>query len=54
VESIGLRITTVRTGDGALRAAPNGQITELANHSAGGVRWTGRWSRVSWGSAAAR
>ena len=38
VESIGLRITTVRTEDGALRVVPNGQITEFANYSAGGVR----------------
>jgi len=38
VESIGLRITTVRTDDGALRVVPNGQITEFANYSAGGVR----------------
>jgi moderate conductance mechanosensitive channel len=38
VESIGLRITTIRTDDGALRVVPNGQITEYANHSAGGVR----------------
>jgi small conductance mechanosensitive channel len=38
VESIGLRITTVRTDDGALRVVPNGQITEYANYSAGGVR----------------
>jgi small conductance mechanosensitive channel len=38
VESIGLRVTTVRTDDGALRVVPNGQITEFANFSAGGVR----------------
>lgn len=38
VESIGLRVTTVRTDDGALRVVPNGQITEFANYSAGGVR----------------
>jgi moderate conductance mechanosensitive channel len=38
VESIGLRITTVRTDDGALRVVPNGQISEFANYSAGGVR----------------
>jgi moderate conductance mechanosensitive channel len=38
VESIGLRITTVRTDDGALRVVPNGQIIEFANYSAGGVR----------------
>jgi small conductance mechanosensitive channel len=38
VESIGLRVTTVRTDDGALRVVPNGQITEFANYSAGGAR----------------
>jgi small conductance mechanosensitive channel len=38
VESIGLRVTTVRTEDGALRVVPNGQIVEFANYSAGGVR----------------
>jgi small conductance mechanosensitive channel len=38
VETIGLRITTVRTDDGALRVVPNGQITEFANYSTGGVR----------------
>jgi small conductance mechanosensitive channel len=38
VESIGLRVTTVRTDDGALRIVPNGQITEFANYSAGGAR----------------
>lgn len=40
VESIGLRITTIRTDDGALRVVPNGQITEFANYSAGGARAT--------------
>jgi small-conductance mechanosensitive channel len=38
VESIGLRVTTVRADDGALRVLPNGQITEYANYSAGGAR----------------
>jgi moderate conductance mechanosensitive channel len=38
VESIGLRVTTVRADDGTLRVVPNGQITEYANYSAGGVR----------------
>jgi small conductance mechanosensitive channel len=38
VESIGLRVTTVRMEDEALRIVPNGQITEFANLSAGGVR----------------
>jgi small-conductance mechanosensitive channel len=38
VESIGLRVTTVRADDGALRVVPNGQITEYANYSAGGAR----------------
>jgi small conductance mechanosensitive channel len=38
VESIGLRITTVRTDDGTLRVLPNGQITEFTNYSMGSVR----------------
>lgn len=38
VESIGLRVTTVRMEDEALRIVPNGQITDFANLSAGGVR----------------
>jgi small conductance mechanosensitive channel len=38
VESIGLRVTTVRMEDHALRIVPNGQIGEFANLSAGGVR----------------
>ena len=38
VESIGLRVTTVRTDDGALRVVPNGQITDFANYSAGDGR----------------
>jgi moderate conductance mechanosensitive channel len=37
VESIGLRVTTLRMEDEALRVVPNGQITEFANLSAGGV-----------------
>lgn len=40
VESIGLRITTVRMDDGALRVIPNGQVTEFSSFSAGGVRAT--------------
>ena len=38
VESIGLRIITLRTDDGALRVIPNGQLTEFSNFSAGGAR----------------
>ena len=38
VESMGLRVTTVRTEDGALRVVPNGQITEFANYGVGGMR----------------
>ena len=38
VESIGLRVTTVRMEDEALRIVPNGQITEFANLSTNGVR----------------
>ena len=40
VESIGLRITTIRMDDGALRVIPNGQLTEFSTYSAGGVRAT--------------
>ena len=40
VESIGLRITTLRMDDGALRVIPNGQLTEFTSYSAGGVRAT--------------
>jgi small conductance mechanosensitive channel len=36
VESIGLRITTLRTGEGALRVIPNGQLTEFTSYTAGG------------------
>src|SRR3954469_23488208 len=35
VESIGLRITTLRMDDGALRVIPNGQLTEFSSFSAG-------------------
>jgi small conductance mechanosensitive channel len=35
VESIGLRITTVRMDDGALRVIPNGQLTDFSSFSAG-------------------
>ncbi|HET7342272.1 MAG TPA: mechanosensitive ion channel family protein [Methylomirabilota bacterium] len=38
VESIGLRVLTVRMDDGALRIIPNGQLTEFATYGAGGVR----------------
>jgi small conductance mechanosensitive channel len=38
VESIGLRVTTLRMEDEALRVVPNGQIAEFINLSAGGVR----------------
>ena len=40
VESIGLRITTLRMDDGALRVIPNGQLTEFTSYSVGGVRAT--------------
>jgi len=38
VESMGLRVTTVRTEDGAVRVLPNGLITDFANYGAGGMR----------------
>ncbi len=37
VESMGLRVTTVRTEDGGLRVLPNGQITEFASYGVGGM-----------------
>ena len=40
VESIGLRITTIRLDDGGLRVIPNGQLTEFSTYSAGGVAAT--------------
>ncbi|PYM25980.1 MAG: hypothetical protein DMD78_05160 [Candidatus Rokuibacteriota bacterium] len=40
VESIGLRIMTLRLDDGALRVIPNGQLTEFTTYGAGGVRAT--------------
>lgn len=38
VESIGLRITTLRMDDGALRVIPNGQLTEFSTYGPRGVR----------------
>ncbi|HXH82764.1 MAG TPA: mechanosensitive ion channel family protein [Candidatus Tectomicrobia bacterium] len=38
VESIGLRITTLRMVDGALRVVPNAQLTEFTSYSAGWAR----------------
>jgi small conductance mechanosensitive channel len=35
VESIGLRVTTLRMEDGGLRVIPNGQLTEFTSYSAG-------------------
>ena len=35
VESIGLRVTTLRMDDGGLRVIPNGQLTEFASYGAG-------------------
>jgi small conductance mechanosensitive channel len=40
IESIGLRVTTVRMEDGGLQIVPNGQLTQFANYSAGWVRAT--------------
>ena len=40
VESIGLRVTTLRMDDGGLRVIPNGQLTEFATYSAGAARAT--------------
>jgi small conductance mechanosensitive channel len=38
VESIGLRVTRLRTLDGALRVVPNGLLTDFANYSSGWAR----------------
>jgi moderate conductance mechanosensitive channel len=38
VESIGLRVTRLRTLDGAVRVVPNGLLTDFANYSAGWAR----------------
>jgi len=38
VDSIGLRVTTLRMDDGALRVIPNGQLTEFSTYGALGVR----------------
>lgn len=38
VESIGLRVTRLRTLDGALRIIPNGQLTEFSNFNRGWAR----------------
>ena len=38
VESIGLRITTMRLPTGALRVVPNGELTQFANYNRGWAR----------------
>ncbi|HEY3067296.1 MAG TPA: mechanosensitive ion channel family protein [Methylomirabilota bacterium] len=38
IESMGLRVTTVRLTDGALHVLPNGQLTEFTNLNAGWAR----------------
>lgn len=38
VESIGLRVTTFRTEEGALRVVPNGSLTDFVNMSRGAAR----------------
>jgi small conductance mechanosensitive channel len=38
VETIGLRVTTVRLDDGGLRVIPNGQLTEFSTYGGSGVR----------------
>ncbi|HTY77121.1 MAG TPA: mechanosensitive ion channel family protein [Candidatus Bathyarchaeia archaeon] len=38
VESIGLRITTLRLPSGALRVVPNGELTQFANYNRGWAR----------------
>jgi moderate conductance mechanosensitive channel len=38
VESIGLRVTTMRVLSGALRVVPNGELTQFANYNRGWAR----------------
>lgn len=38
VESIGLRVTTMRVPNGALRVVPNGELTQFANYNRGWAR----------------
>jgi small-conductance mechanosensitive channel len=38
IESMGLRVTTLRLADGALHVLPNGQLTEFTNLNAGWAR----------------
>src|SRR5262249_20872492 len=38
VESIGLRVTTMRVQSGALRVVPNGELTHFANYNRGWAR----------------
>lgn len=38
IESMGLRVTTLRMTDGALHVLPNGQLTEFTNFNAGWAR----------------
>jgi len=38
VETIGLRVTTMRLASGALRVVPNGELTQFANYNRGWAR----------------
>jgi small conductance mechanosensitive channel len=38
VETIGLRVTTMRVANGALRVVPNGELTQFANYNRGWAR----------------
>ncbi len=38
VEAIGLRVTQIRTFNGALRVVPNGELTQFANYNRGWAR----------------
>jgi len=38
VETIGLRVTTMRVPNGALRVVPNGELTQFANYNRGWAR----------------
>ncbi len=38
VETVGLRVTTMRVANGALRVVPNGELTQFANYNRGWAR----------------
>ncbi len=57
VETIGLRVTTMRVPNGALRVVPNGELTQFANYAspsslpgpkASSASASRRWDSASW------